>query len=217
VLIGARHITGVLSAASHHQRRIELDRGRSLSPAFKGRNNLRQNTQNPCCSLAESPSQVSRVVARVHASQRLPPGLKEARTVEACGGGAVSRWKEASGRGPPGLAGARASRGVRRGRRSGDFRDRPGGRYLKYRPPLGSYRPSDATCVVEIASVAGASSSLRAADGGHGELPPSSAGEATFSADCVGAPRRPAASAAGGSPSLSPPGGLPSQKLGRCA
>ena len=36
-----------------------------------------------------------------------------------------------------GLAGARASRGVRRRRHPGDFRDRPGGRYLKYRPPLG--------------------------------------------------------------------------------
>jgi hypothetical protein len=60
------------AAASHHQR-IELDRGGGLSPEHID-------------------LQISVVVVRVHASRHLPPWLKEA-TVDACGGGTVSRWK----------------------------------------------------------------------------------------------------------------------------
>ena len=86
-----------------------------------------------------------------------------------------------------GLAGARASHGVR-------WRWHPGSNTVH---PLGSYRPSNATWAVEIACIAGGSSSSGAAAGGHGELLLPS--PATVSADCVGAPRRPA----GGSVSVS--------------
>jgi hypothetical protein len=48
---------------------------------------------------------------------------------------------------PAGIAGARASRGVRRGRR---LRYRPGGRCFKYRPPLGAYESSDRACAARI-------------------------------------------------------------------
>jgi len=42
---------------------------------------------------------------------------------------------------------------------------RPGGRCLRYRPPPGTYRPSDATCAAEIGSVAGGVVFLAAAGG----------------------------------------------------
>jgi len=35
----------------------------------------------------------------------------------------------------------------------------PGGRYLKYRPPLASWQPSDPACTAQISRIAGASSS----------------------------------------------------------
>jgi len=64
--------TGSYPRVWNHQR-IELDRGGGLSPEHID-------------------LQISVVVVRVHASRHLPPWLKEA-TVDACGGGTVSRWK----------------------------------------------------------------------------------------------------------------------------
>ena len=66
-----------------------------LAPVPRGARRLNWRRSTESCLRVWNPNidlQISVVVVRVHASRHLPPWLKEA-TVDACGGGTVSRWK----------------------------------------------------------------------------------------------------------------------------